>query len=42
VLADCRGRAGEIVERKTSRTAGLVIVAAWIALAALGAYLVMN
>ena len=41
VLADCRTRAGEIAERKTSRAAAVVIVVFWIALAALGAYLVL-
>ncbi|HUQ26096.1 MAG TPA: YkvA family protein [Burkholderiales bacterium] len=40
VLADCRLRAGEIAARKTSRAAAVVIVAAWVALAALSAYLI--
>jgi len=42
VLADCRVRAGEIAARKTSRVAGIVIVAVWIALAALGIWLVLQ
>jgi uncharacterized membrane protein YkvA (DUF1232 family) len=42
VLAECRVRAGEIAARKTSRVAGIVIVAAWIALAALGIWLVLR
>ena len=42
VLADCRLRAGEIAERRTSRTAAVVIVAIWVALAALGAWLVLR
>jgi uncharacterized membrane protein YkvA (DUF1232 family) len=42
VLADCRVRAGEIAARKTSRVAGMVIVALWIALAALGIWLVLR
>ena len=42
VLADCRFRAGEIAERRTSRTAAVVIVAIWVALAALGAWLVLR
>jgi len=42
VLADCRVRAGEIAARKTSRVAGMVIVALWIALAALGVWLVLR
>jgi len=41
VLAECRSRAGEIAER-TSRTAAAVIVAIWIALAALAAWLVLR
>jgi len=41
-LADCRVRAGEIAARKTSRVAGMVIVALWIALAALGIWLVLR
>ena len=42
VLADCRHRAGEIAARKTSRAAAIVIVSVWVALAALGAYLVLR
>jgi uncharacterized membrane protein YkvA (DUF1232 family) len=42
VLADCRARAGEIAARKTSRAAAIVIVAVWIALAALGIWLVLR
>ena len=42
VLAECRSRAGEIAERRTSRTAAAVIVAIWIALAALAAWLVLR
>ena len=42
VLVDCRRRAGEIAERRTSRTAAVVIVAIWIALAALGVWLVLH
>ena len=42
VLVDCRRRAGEIATRKTSRTAAVVIISVWIALAALGAYLVLR
>ena len=42
VLADCRGRAGEIAERKTSRAAATVIVAIWLALAALAVWLLMR
>jgi uncharacterized membrane protein YkvA (DUF1232 family) len=42
VLADCRLRAGEIAARKTSRAAAIVIVTAWVALAAAGVYLVMR
>ena len=42
VLADCRARAGEIAERRTSRAAAIVIVAIWIALAALGVWLVLR
>ena len=41
VLADCRARAGEIVERRTSRVAGAVIIGVWIALAALGVWLIL-
>ena len=40
VLADCRSRAGEIAERKTSRAAAVVIFTLWIALAALGIWLI--
>jgi len=42
VLADCRRRAGEIAERRTSRAAAAVIVALWVALAALGLWLVLQ
>ena len=42
VLADCRGRASAIAERKTSWAAGIVIVTLWIALAALGIWLVLQ
>ena len=42
VLADCRRRAGEIAERRTSRAAAAVIIAAWVALAALGVWLVLQ
>jgi uncharacterized membrane protein YkvA (DUF1232 family) len=42
VLADCRSRAGEIAERRTSRIAAAVIIGFWIALAALGAYLLVR
>ena len=42
VLADCRVRAGEIAARKTSRAAAIVIVTLWIALAALGIWLVLR
>jgi hypothetical protein len=42
VLADCRRRAGEIAERRTSRVAGAVIIGVWIALAALGVWLVLR
>ena len=42
VLADCRRRAGEIAERRTSRTAAIVIVTLWVALAALGLWLVLR
>jgi uncharacterized membrane protein YkvA (DUF1232 family) len=42
VLADCRARAGEIAARRTSRKAGIVIVSIWIALAALGVWLLLR
>ena len=42
VLADCRARAGEIAERRTSRGAAIVIVTIWIALAALGVWLLLK
>jgi uncharacterized membrane protein YkvA (DUF1232 family) len=42
VLADCRRRAGEIAERKTSRAAAAVIVAIWLAVAALGIGLLLR
>ena len=41
VLADCRARASEIAERRTSVAAAAVIIGLWIALAALGVYLLM-
>jgi uncharacterized membrane protein YkvA (DUF1232 family) len=42
VIADCRRRAGEIAARRTSRAAAIVIVVVWIALAALGVWLVLQ
>ena len=42
VLAECRSRAGEIAERRTSRVAAAVIIGLWIALAALGVWLVLR
>jgi uncharacterized membrane protein YkvA (DUF1232 family) len=42
VLADCRTRAGEIAERRTSRAAATAIVAIWLALAALAVWLLMR
>ena len=42
VLVDCRRRAGEIAERRTSRAAAIVIIACWVALAALGIWLVLQ
>jgi uncharacterized membrane protein YkvA (DUF1232 family) len=42
VLADCRRRAGEIAARRTSRAAAIVIIAIWVALAALGVWLVLQ
>ena len=42
VLADCRSRAGEIAERKTSRAAAIVIIAFWFALATLAVWLLMR
>ena len=42
VLADCRARAGEIAERRTSRAAAAAIVAIWLALAALAVCLLMR
>jgi len=42
VLADCRATASAIAERKTSRAAAIVIVALWIALAALGIWMVLQ
>ena len=41
VLADCRRRAGEIASRKPSWAAASIIVAIWIGLIGLGAYLVL-
>jgi uncharacterized membrane protein YkvA (DUF1232 family) len=42
VIADCRRRAGEIAERRTSRAAAIVILVFWVALAALGIWLVLQ
>jgi uncharacterized membrane protein YkvA (DUF1232 family) len=42
VLADCRATASAIAERRTSRVAAMVIVVIWIALAALGLYLLVG
>jgi uncharacterized membrane protein YkvA (DUF1232 family) len=42
VLADSRRRAGEIAARKTGRAAAIVIIAFWLALAALAAWLLMR
>jgi len=42
VIADCRRRAGEIAARRTSRVAAIVIVVCWVALAALGIWLVLQ
>ena len=42
VLADCRSRADMIAERRTGRAAAAVIIGFWIALAALGAWLVLR
>ena len=42
VLVDCRRRAGEIAERRTSRAAAIVIIALWVALAALGIWLLLK
>ncbi len=42
VLADGRRRAGEIAARGTSRAAAVVIVAIWLALGALAAWLVLR
>ena len=42
VLADCRARAGEIAARRTSRVAAVVIVCAWVVLAAIGIWLVLR
>ena len=42
VLVDCRRRAGEIAERRTSRAAAIVIIAFWVALAALGIWLLLQ
>ena len=42
VLADCRSRAGEIAERRTSRASAVVIITVWVALGALCIYLVLS
>jgi uncharacterized membrane protein YkvA (DUF1232 family) len=42
VLADCRARAGEIAARRTSHAAAVVIIGVWIALSALGIWLVVR
>ena len=42
VLADCRSRAGEIAARRTSRAAAVFIIVIWIALGALGVWLVLR
>jgi uncharacterized membrane protein YkvA (DUF1232 family) len=42
VLADCRRRAGEIAERRTSFAAAAVIIAFWIALGALALRLALQ
>jgi uncharacterized membrane protein YkvA (DUF1232 family) len=42
VLADCRRRAGEIAERRSSRAAAIVIIAFWVLLAAVGVWLVLQ
>ena len=42
VLADCRARAGEIAERRTSRVAAAVIIGVWVVLAAIGVYLLVT
>jgi uncharacterized membrane protein YkvA (DUF1232 family) len=42
VLADCRARAGEIAARRTSHAAAFVIIGVWIALSALGIWLVVR
>jgi len=42
VLADCRSRAGEIAQRRTSRAAAAAIIAVWVALGALAIWLVLR
>jgi uncharacterized membrane protein YkvA (DUF1232 family) len=42
VLADCRRRAGEIADRRTSRAAAAVIIGFWVLLAAIGVWLVVR
>jgi uncharacterized membrane protein YkvA (DUF1232 family) len=42
VLADCRERASEIATRRTSRAAAIVIVCVWVALLALGIWLLQR
>ena len=42
VLAECRAQAEQITERPTSRTAAMVIVAIWIALAVVFGYLLVQ
>jgi uncharacterized membrane protein YkvA (DUF1232 family) len=39
VLAECRSRAGEIAERRSSRVAAAVIIGFWVVLAAAGVWL---
>ena len=41
VLAECRARASEIAERRTSRVAAAVIIGFWVLLSALGAWLIV-
>ena len=42
VLADCRRRAGEIADRRTSHAAAAVIIGFWVLLAAIGVWLVVR